>query len=255
MGKKHLITILFSIFFVILIFSPLVPAADFYAEIDISIDYAGYVDINGKTNYPDLIVENTEEFTYKNQSIWTLNITIDEQFSDFIFTVELPDNSEIISLYSTGSTRIKDESGNLILEGFGSNQIFSIMIQKKKKKEAGFSVLSNVDSFSIMLILIIVILLILFIIVLFTVDRPYRFRKPVHQFDFDEKKLKGLNDRQKKILHFLMSSDISLTQTDIQKELDMPKASVSRNIRRLELKGLIEKEKIGMSNLIRIKKP
>jgi uncharacterized membrane protein len=34
----------------------------------------------------------------------------------------------------------------------------------------------------------------------------------------------------------------------------MPKASVSRNIRRLELKGLIEKEQIGMSNIIRLKK-
>lgn len=65
---------------------------------------------------------------------------------------------------------------------------------------------------------------------------------------------KGLNDRQKNIINILIKSETGLTQTEIQKELGIPKASVSRNIRRLELKGLIEKEKIGMSNIIRIKK-
>jgi uncharacterized membrane protein len=45
-----------------------------------------------------------------------------------------------------------------------------------------------------------------------------------------------------------------MTQTDIQKELKIPKAAVSRNILGLERKGLIEKEQIGMSNLIRLKK-
>jgi len=55
-------------------------------------------------------------------------------------------------------------------------------------------------------------------------------------------------------MNLLLKSKIPMTQNDIQRELGIPKASVSRNIRRLELKGLIEKEKIGMSNLIKIKK-
>ncbi|GAG42324.1 unnamed protein product, partial [marine sediment metagenome] len=45
------------------------------------------------------------------------------------------------------------------------------------------------------------------------------------------------------------------TQVEIEKELDIPKAAVSRNVHSLEIKGLIEIEKIGMSNLIRLKKP
>ena len=56
-------------------------------------------------------------------------------------------------------------------------------------------------------------------------------------------------------MKLLVDKKIPLTQTDIQKELNIPKAAVSRNIRGLELKGLIEKEQIGMSNLIRLKKP
>ena len=67
--------------------------------------------------------------------------------------------------------------------------------------------------------------------------------------------LRGLNDRQKNIVKLLTVSKRALTQTEIQHELDIPKAAVSRNIRGLELKGLIEKEQIGMSNLIRLKKP
>ena len=51
-----------------------------------------------------------------------------------------------------------------------------------------------------------------------------------------------------------MKENRSMTQTEIQKQLSIPKSAVSRNIGALELKGLIEKETIGMSNLIRLKK-
>ena len=67
--------------------------------------------------------------------------------------------------------------------------------------------------------------------------------------------MRGLNNRQKNIVKLLIKSKRALTQTEIQHELDIPKAAVSRNIRGLELKGLIEKEQIGMSNLIRLKNP
>ena len=55
-------------------------------------------------------------------------------------------------------------------------------------------------------------------------------------------------------MRLLIEKKRPLTQTVIQKELNIPKAAVSRNISSLELKGLVEKEKIGMSNLIRLKK-
>jgi uncharacterized membrane protein len=70
----------------------------------------------------------------------------------------------------------------------------------------------------------------------------------------DTKDFKGLNLRQKEIMNLLINKKTPLTQTEIQRELNIPKAAVSRNIRGLEMKGLIEKEQIGMSNLIRIKK-
>jgi uncharacterized membrane protein len=98
------------------------------------------------------------------------------------------------------------------------------------------------------------VLIICLIIVLFYVDKkekPLTSNNNENTFSLE---LKGLNDRQKKILKLLEENNVPLTQTDIQRELELPKASVSRNIRRLEIKGLIEKEQIGMSNIIRLKK-
>ena len=66
---------------------------------------------------------------------------------------------------------------------------------------------------------------------------------------------RGLTDRQKQIMELLIETKRPLTQVEIEKELDIPKAAVSRNVHSLEIKGLIEIEKIGMSNLIRLKKP
>ena len=45
-----------------------------------------------------------------------------------------------------------------------------------------------------------------------------------------------------------------MTQTEIQQQTGIPRSAISRNIASLELKNLIEKESIGMSNLIRLKK-
>jgi uncharacterized membrane protein len=80
--------------------------------------------------------------------------------------------------------------------------------------------------------------------------------------DFDERldndigyNFRGLTDRQKQIIELLIEAKRPLTQVEIEKELDIPKAAVSRNVHSLEIKDLIEIEKIGMSNLIRLKKP
>jgi uncharacterized membrane protein len=56
-------------------------------------------------------------------------------------------------------------------------------------------------------------------------------------------------------MQLLTEHIVPLIQPYIQKEIPIPKASVSRNIRGFEPKGFIEKEQIGVSNLIRLKKP
>jgi len=243
------------ILFFNVIFLPSPLATDYYADLEIVVDNSGFVTINGVTNQPDLLAESTEVYTSKKQSFWLLNITKNMVFSDFVFTLTLPKNSEINYVKSSGSVIIGEELGSLVVKGFGENESLSLLVQYKTEKTIEEEGIFGFDFFTIMLLVFIIVLIILFFIVLFFMDKQ---KKPMsaEKTECDqEMNLRGLNDRQKNIVKLLIESKRALTQTEIQHELDIPKAAVSRNIRGLELKGLIEKEQIGMSNLIRLKNP
>ncbi len=245
----------FFILLAILLLTPYMPsvcADDYYADITIDVDDSGFVTINGITNHPDLLAEDTALYTSKKQSYWLLNITKDEVFSDFIYILTLPEGSSINYVKSSGSIRIEEELGNLLVKGFGENKSFSVAVQYQVEK----SLDDNSMELDLSFILLIFILIFVIILAFMLFKRLKVVKKPEKTIDsVEEYDLKGLNERQKKIINLLLERKRPLTQTDIQKELKIPKAAVSRNIRGLELKGLIEKENIGMSNLIRLKKP
>ncbi len=236
-------------FFVVISFVfPSVSAVDYYADVDISVDESGFIDIDGDTNHPDLLVSDTELYISKDQSFWLVNISKNDFFSDFVFRLFLPEGASISYVKSSGSIRIEEESGRLVVVGFGSNSNFSLLVQYELEQLGGFPG----GFFSLVLLAVIVFLVVLFVYF-------YRFRGLSLSFDKlskdkSEVSFKGLNSRQKEIMKLLIKSGSGLTQTEIQRQLGIPKASVSRNIRSLELKDLVEKEKIGMSNIIRVKK-
>ena len=255
--KSIIQKVIFSLILFIAINVILIPsnqALDFYADLEITVDNAGFVTIEGNTNYPNLIVKDSQNYTSKTQGIWNLNITTNEVLSDYIYSITFPEHTQIKSISSTGSTLIGESSGNLIINGYGSNESLSLIVEYQTEKSLDTNELFGLDLFSLFLIICIIALIISFLIVLFFVDKREKLLFSAKKEITSNLKLKGLNDRQKKIMALLHESDIALSQRDIQKELNIPKASVSRNIRRLELKGLIEKEQIGMSNIIRLKK-
>jgi len=65
--------------------------------------------------------------------------------------------------------------------------------------------------------------------------------------------LKMLDENEKKIISMLEDSDMEITQAYIHKTLDIPKASLSKIINRLEHRNLIEKKKEGRTNWIKLK--
>jgi uncharacterized membrane protein len=222
-------------------------AGSYYADISIDVDSSGFVMIDGITNHPDLLVKNSELYTSKKQSYWLLNITKEDVFSDFIYRLSLPKSSSINYIKSSGFISIEEDKGGLIVKGFGENESIFIIVQYQIEKPSE-SWSSDFDMIFITLIFLIIILIILLLFFI------YKEKINVKNSESTDYSFKGLNNRQKEIMNLLLDKKIPLTQTDIQKELKIPKAAVSRNIRGLELKGLIEKEQIGMSNLIRIKK-
>jgi uncharacterized membrane protein len=242
-------TLFFSTLLVIqmIIFVPSISAQIYYADITIEVDSSGFVTIDGTTNHPDLLIKNTEIYTSKKQSYWLLNITKDDVFSDFIYDMTLPEGSSINYIKSSGFIGIEENKGNLFVRGFGENETFSVLIQYQIAKLTENQI-EELD-FIFVTFIILIIILILILIFLIINEKP-----KIEKTLINDNNLKGLNQRQKEIMNLLIDKNTALTQTEIQRELNIPKAAVSRNIRGLEIKGLIEKEQIGMSNLIRIKK-
>jgi uncharacterized membrane protein len=232
---------------------PVLPLKAYYADVTITVDSSGFVTINGLTDYPGLLVKDTQNYTSKQHSIWMLNIIKEEPFSEFVYVLTLPKGSLINYIKASGSIRIEENQGSLIIRGFGENNSLSIVVQYQiVKSDESFFQVNFVYFILIPAILVVIILLVFFLV------KEKRTKEP----DMDKREKvapsaswKGLNHRQKQIMQLLSETTAPLTQTDIQKQLQIPKASVSRNIRGLERKGLIEKEQIGMSNLIRLKKP
>jgi uncharacterized membrane protein len=244
----------FIIFVIVLsLILPILPVKSYYADVTIMVDTSGFVTIDGLTDYPDLLIKDTQNYTSKQHSIWLLNITKEGPFSEFVYVLTLPKGSLINYIKASGSIRIEENQGSLIIRGFGENDSLSIVLQYQiaKSNESFFQ--GNFIYFILIPAIVIVIILLVFFLV-----KEKRTKEPYT----DEKEpaapsasWKGLNHRQKQIMQLLSETTMPLTQTDIQKQLKIPKASVSRNIHGLERKGLIEKEQIGMSNLIRVKKP
>ena len=246
------IVILF-VFFILIFSYSYVSAEDYYADIEITVDNSGAIDIKGISNHPDLLVENSQLYTYKKQSYWLINITKEEIFSDYIYVLILPEGSKVNHIKTSGFLGIEEESGKLIISGASQNEKLSIVIQYQINPNSEEQ--SSVD-FIILLILIMSIIFLTGLLLYFIFKN-----KQKGYTDFNVKtnngveySFKGLSERQKKIVNLLIDVKRPLTQVEIQKELDMPKAAVSRNVHSLEIKGLIEIEKIGMSNHIRLKK-
>ena len=240
------------IFFILISLFPSVFAEEYYADLTISVDSSGFVTIDGSTNHPNLLVDDTEEYTSKKQSYWLLNITKDDVFSEYVYKINFPEGSSINFIDSNGPIRIAEEQGNLLVKGFGENETFSIVVQYQVEKVPDSTTTNEENQIIATLLLIIIFASTVALIFLYV---PKIFKKSnLKTEDLGNYNLKGLSERQKEIMKLLIERKRPLTQTDIQKELNMPKAAVSRNIRTLERKGLVEKEQIGMSNLITLKK-
>jgi len=256
MQKKNLqksIVILFVFFIPIFSYS-YVSAEEYYADIEITVDENGVVDINGISNHPNLLVENSNLFTYKKKSYWLINITKEEIFTDYIFVLTLPKGAKVNHIKTSGFGGIEEESGKLVISGGGQNEELSIVVQYQINP-----IVDEQSSFDliilVILVMLIIILTILLIYFVFKNKQKESIESNVQIIDNGEYSLKGLTDRQKDIVQLLINVKRPLTQVDIQKELQMPKAAVSRNVHSLEIKGLIEIEKVGMSNLVHLKKP
>lgn len=242
---------------------------DYYADITIDLDEAGFVSIIGSTNDPDLKVQDNSRFTTKKGSYWILNITTEKSYSEYVSKLFLPAGASINYVKSSGLFRIEQGAKRMIITSLGEDEPISIIVQYQIEKK-----MDRMSYFYLVFGIFAVLCIILFTAFMIYVKIEKKridsmgsgmvMQSTKKNDDIEKKDDKNLKQtvrtdnlphRQKMIIEFLLKTGRPMTQKEIQDEFKLPKSSISRNIHSLELRGLIEKESIGMSNKIKIKHP
>ncbi|MDD2679088.1 MAG: MarR family transcriptional regulator [Candidatus Nanoarchaeia archaeon] len=210
----------------LLFFIPLAFSQNYYADIVINAE-GSELSITGITNHPELI-SNYSKFLAYNNGYYLLNISLSDNFSNYVYEIILP-KDVTINYIKTPKFISMAYGQNLIIKGLGSNEEFKAVIQYKLAPQ------NNLTHYLIALMVIVA-----------GVIFYFKF--------FKKKKKTGINysaltDRQAKIMKMIMNKG-EVEQKYLENFLGMPKAAVSRNVNSLIRKGLIKKEKKGVSNLL-----
>ena len=137
--------------------------------------------------------------------------------------------------------RIVDEEGEISVKATGKNERFYILAQYRIEK-SNTSSLDNIKNIVIYLSLLVIVLIIVGVV--FGKIKKRTIPKALHYHP------ESLTERQKAIVDFVMENKQPVTQAIIEKELKIPKSSLSRNIEALVRKGILKKESKGMTNII-----
>jgi len=220
---------LFSAVILFILFVTTVSAA-YTADVTIDVFKDGTVKISGESNHELLQNRVYDTLTTKEGSYWVLNLTTEEVFSEYKYEINLPKNTKInyLGVYSVDTF---EEENGFKLKGTVKNKPFKVVIQYKQK------IVSINYIYPSLIILLI-------IIVLIYIKYPIKRKRKYSKDKFSE--------REYLIIKCLQKNKCILTQGELEKQTKLPKASLHRTLRSLELKKIIEKSKAGMSNKIRL---
>lgn len=227
---------IFSIVIIILILVSSLSYADYYADVVINVEKDGNVIISGISNHPVLEERITPELTSKNGKYWLLNISTENVFSEYIYELNLPPSTEINYIKTPIISGFRDTSQGLQIKGIGENKTFNIILQYSFVEETKFSINP------LFYLLPLIVLLAFIIVYIFT-----RKKKIKKKISYDEK---SLTERELIIVKILEKHKRRMSQADLEKEMSIPKSSLSRNLASLERKEIIQKTPKGMTNYI-----
>jgi uncharacterized membrane protein len=233
----------YAVFLVCVLFTCLVQAEPYYADVSVEVDESGVSHVSSISNHPLLQERTSDSLTSKRGGYWLFNLTLPEEdvFSDFVYTVNLPEGAEVNYVKTTGQFRIISSEGRISVSGTGSDMRMSVLIQYR---------LSSLEETEGLWYLLPVAL---FIILALGIYLRFLKRRSITEEAY-EPFLDVLTERQKSILRMISESDKPINQSLICERLDLPKSSVSRNVNSLVRLGLVEKTRVGMSTFLSLKK-
>jgi len=225
------------IFLIVLLLIPCTLAQKYYADIQIDINSDGKVDISGSTNHPSISsISKSDDFTTKNKKFWVVNVSVEDDFSQYIAEVSLPPKTSLNFLKASNVLSIKEDNGRIVVTITGKEEPLLFLAQYSFGEQE-----KNTAWLYYSLIIILVGL---------GLSTAYYFSRKNKK---PQLRLDSLTDRQKEIIDVIQKNKGSITQAELEKSLEIPKASLSRNIDSLVRKNILLKESKGMTNQIMIK--
>ena len=197
--------------------SPTVNAA-FYADTTFYVDGDGSVSVQGSSNHPELTPGVYDNLTSSSNGVDVFSVSINESFSDYLFTVDLPSGAELISVESEASTRIISGGEGLRVRGVAENKPFSVRVEYATEEQQRVTWWPYLVA-----------------AVLAGFAGTYWYVRDTWELPRD------VNDRQRRILVFLHGEGGEAMQSTVADELGFPKSSTSRNLDTLERKGYVDR--------------
>jgi uncharacterized membrane protein len=235
---------IFILSIALLILLPITNSQEYYADIALNVQNTGEVSISGNTSHPSLMQKTTEEFTSKKGAEWELTISLPDTFSEYIYQINFPKGTQLLDINTNSEYRLSTNENKITLTGIGQEKKLAIQVKYKIIPDTIAPI--GIETYIAALFLTAII-----------ISGAYYFfmkRKGPHR---TEKKTKynkdALTERQLQIINYLEKNNGKSTQAEIGKITNLPKASLSRNIDSLERKGIVQKERKGMTQLVSIK--
>lgn len=225
-----------SLLFILALLLPMAAYAQLYGDLVFDVKDNGEAHISGNTNY-DAFQGLTNNLTSKQGELWLLNIT-SPVFEEYIYKIKLPKYSVVNYIKANTAIRIEEKTGAIIITGTGSNKAINIAVQYSISKTKKVVWLVRIGA-------LIFIILLALLIDSFVLKKASKIKKKKFKREL-------FTDRQLKIIDYLQNHG-SASQIELEKNLLIPKASISRNVNTLVQKGVLFKETKGMSNIVGIK--
>ncbi len=225
-----------TLYFIFIILLINVSYAQLYGDLIFTVKDTGEVAISGDTNY-DLFRGTNNELTSKDKNIWYLNIT-SPILDEYSYLVKLPKYSVMNVIKANNKFVIGEKDGVIAVSGVGSGKPLNVFIEYAIDREDSI--------FDESLIIAGLVLLLVVGIVIFAIKKRKGIvpKKTLNRSFYTE--------RQLLILDYIQKHG-TVTQAVLEKELKIPKASLSRNIKTLVQKEVIFSETKGMSNVVGLK--
>lgn len=207
----------------------------FYGDLTFDVKDTGDVEMSGKTDYASF-QGTSNVLTSKERNIWSFNLT-SPVFDKYTYLITLPKYSAINYITANNKFVIGEKDGVIAVTGSGNKKPLDVFIE--------YSIDREDNSNNTILIIAGIVLILIIGIAVYIVKRKKTAPKKELKRDL-------YTERQLKILDYLQKHG-NVTQAVLEKELNIPKASLSRNIKTLVQKGIIFSETKGMSNIVGMK--